>query len=60
VAQVQPKPKLRTVDVQRYWAWQAMKNRNIGTARKYALATLWRRPLSVESWRLTFCAVRGH
>jgi glycosyltransferase involved in cell wall biosynthesis len=60
VAQVQPKPKLRTVDVQRYWAWQAMKNRNIGTARKYALSTLWRRPLSVESWRLTFCAVRGH
>jgi hypothetical protein len=48
------------VDVQRVWAWMAMKNHNIRTARKYALATLCRRPLSVDSWRLTFCAVRGH
>jgi hypothetical protein len=60
VAQAHPAPPLATVEVQRLWAWQAMKNKNIGTARKYALATLWRRPLSVDSWRLTFCAVRGH
>ncbi len=53
-------PPLQTVDVQRLWAWQAMKNKNIGTARKYALAALVRRPLSIDSWRLTFCAVRGH
>lgn len=59
VAEGPTKPPLRTVDVQRVWAWQAMKNKNISTARKYALATLVRRPLSIESWRLTFCAVRG-
>jgi glycosyltransferase involved in cell wall biosynthesis len=46
-------------EIQRHWAWQAIKNKNLATARKYALATLWRRPLSVDSWRLTFCAVRG-
>lgn len=52
-------PKV-VIDVQRVWAWQAMKHHNIGTARKYAFATLRHRPLSVDSWRLTFCAVRGH
>ena len=51
-----PKPK---VEIERGWAWQAVKARNIHTARKYALHTLWRRPLSLESWRLTYCAVRG-
>ena len=49
----------RRVDIERGWAWQSLKARNIGTARRYALHTLWRRPLSVESWRLTYCAVRG-
>jgi glycosyltransferase involved in cell wall biosynthesis len=56
-------PQLRSasnkLEVQRHWAWNAIKNRNITAARKYALATLLRRPLSLESWRLTFCAVRG-
>ncbi len=52
-----PRPK---VEIEKGWAWQSLKARNIGTARKYALHTLWRRPLSLESWRLTYCAVRGH
>jgi glycosyltransferase involved in cell wall biosynthesis len=59
VAQPPTVPPSRA-DTERNWAWMAVKNRNIGTARKYALATLRRRPLAVESWRLTFCAVRGH
>jgi len=42
------------------WAWQAMKNKHIQTARKYAFSTLRRRPLSIEAWRLTYCAVRGY
>jgi hypothetical protein len=58
-AQPNRKPPPKKADVQRNWAWNAMKHQNIATARKYALATLWRRPLSVDSWRLTFCAVRG-
>ena len=48
------------VDVERSWAWKAMKNNNIATARKYALSSLRRRPLSLDSWRLTYCAVRGY
>ncbi len=52
-----PRPKF---EIEKGWAWQSLKARNIGTARKYALHTLWRRPLSLESWRLTYCAVRGH
>ena len=51
-----PRPKF---EIERGWAWQSLKGGNIGTARKYALHTLWRRPLSLESWRLTYCAVRG-
>jgi glycosyltransferase involved in cell wall biosynthesis len=58
-AQPDRKPPAKKVDVQRSWAWNAMKHQNIATARKYALATLWRRPLSLDSWRLTYCAVRG-
>jgi len=58
-AQPERKPPAKKVDVQRNWAWNAMKHHNIATARKYALATLWRRPLSMDSWRLTYCAVRG-
>jgi hypothetical protein len=33
---------------------------NVKTARKHAIARLKRAPLSVESWRLICCAVRGH
>ena len=52
-----PQPR---VTIERGWAWQSLKARNIGTARKYAWHTLRRRPLSLDSWRLTYCAVRGH
>ena len=46
-------------DLERGWAWQAVRARNLSTARKYALHTLRRRPLSADSWRLALCAVRG-
>ena len=58
-AQAQNRPPAAKADIQRNWAWTAMKNRNIATARKYALATLLHRPFSSESWRLGFCAIRG-
>jgi glycosyltransferase involved in cell wall biosynthesis len=59
VAQSRPKVFATQTDLERSWAWSAVKHRNIGTARKYALATLRRRPLAMDSWRLTYCAVRG-
>ena len=48
-----------TADTERFWAWQAVKERHLWTARKYALHTLWRRPLTLDSWKLAYCAVRG-
>ncbi len=48
------------IDAQhRDWAWHAVKHGHTATARHYALKTLTRRPWSLDSWRLTFCAVRG-
>jgi glycosyltransferase involved in cell wall biosynthesis len=58
-AQPELKPPAKKTDIQRSWAWNAIKHQHIATARKYAWATLVRRPLSIDSWRLTFCAVRG-
>jgi glycosyltransferase involved in cell wall biosynthesis len=42
------------------WAWWALMAGNVRTARKHALASLSRKPLSFESWKLAACAVRGH
>ena len=53
---VPPKPQAA---LEREWAWQAVRSGHFATARKYALHTLGRRPWSVDSWRLTYCAVRG-
>jgi glycosyltransferase involved in cell wall biosynthesis len=42
------------------WAWWALKAGNIATARKHAVASLVEAPFSIDSWRLMFCALRGH
>jgi glycosyltransferase involved in cell wall biosynthesis len=60
-AEAQPRniePKSKT-ELHRQWAWSAIKHRNLSTARKYTLATLRHRPLALDSWRLTYCALRG-
>jgi glycosyltransferase involved in cell wall biosynthesis len=41
------------------WAWWALMAGNVKTARKHAWAGLRRRPVSKETWRLAYCAVRG-
>jgi len=33
---------------------------HIATARKHALSCIRRAPLSLATWRLVFCALRGH
>jgi glycosyltransferase involved in cell wall biosynthesis len=53
------KPPISKIEIQKAWAWNAMKNKQLATARKYAWAVLLRRPLSMDSWRLTFCVIRG-
>jgi glycosyltransferase involved in cell wall biosynthesis len=44
----------------RFWGWMSLKAGNVMTARKYARAGLRLAPFSVESWRLMYCALRGH
>ena len=41
-------------------AWDALKVRDLKTARKYALSTFSRATFSVESWRVLYCALRGY
>lgn len=41
-------------------AWDALKARDLKNARKYALSTVSRASLSVESWRVLYCALRGY
>jgi hypothetical protein len=43
----------------RDWAWAALKIGNVGVARKHARELVKKRPLSVESWRVMYCAMRG-
>jgi hypothetical protein len=43
----------------RRWGWAAMRNQNLAVARKHAWAALQKAPLSIDSWRLTVCAIRG-
>jgi glycosyltransferase involved in cell wall biosynthesis len=41
-------------------AWRSLLAGHRGTARKYARRVLANRPLSIDSWRLLYCALRGH
>jgi hypothetical protein len=41
------------------WAWWALRDGHLPTARLYAWRVLKQRPLSKGSWRLAACAVRG-
>jgi glycosyltransferase involved in cell wall biosynthesis len=42
------------------WAWGALQDKNIRGARRHAIRVLRERPFSVESWRIAYCALRGH
>jgi hypothetical protein len=44
----------------RLLAWQALKKADVPQARKHAYETLRRAKLATESWRLMYCALRGH
>jgi glycosyltransferase involved in cell wall biosynthesis len=43
----------------RGWAWRSLTAGHPRTARKYARRVLARRPLSPQSWKLMYCALRG-
>ncbi|MEM9435401.1 MAG: glycosyltransferase [Pseudomonadota bacterium] len=42
------------------WGWWALGGGEIATARYYARKALLRHPFAVESWKLAYCAIRGH
>jgi glycosyltransferase involved in cell wall biosynthesis len=42
------------------WAWWALNDRQVSTARKHAFAALRKRPFSTNIWRAAACAMRGH
>jgi glycosyltransferase involved in cell wall biosynthesis len=42
------------------WAWKALKEGKVPTARKYALAVWKTSPMNIESWRILYCAMRGY
>lgn len=50
----------RDLKQKRNWSWECLRHGNIPTARKYAMASLREAPLDPATWRLLFCAWRGH
>ena len=54
------KRKHKESERHRLLAWQALKKANVPEARKHAYETLRRTKLAMESWRLMYCALRGH
>jgi glycosyltransferase involved in cell wall biosynthesis len=42
------------------WAWWALGEGHLGSARKHACWVLSRAPLSPRSWKLMYCTLRGH
>jgi glycosyltransferase involved in cell wall biosynthesis len=46
-------------DPHRRWAWWSLGDGYVATARKHALLVLKSNPISMESWKLLACAVRG-
>jgi len=40
--------------------WQALKKRDVATARKEAAAAVSEQPLSIDSWKSLYFALRGH
>jgi glycosyltransferase involved in cell wall biosynthesis len=47
-------------DIHRRWGWWALTSGNLEAARKHAFRALRLQPVSIKSWRLAACAVRGH
>jgi glycosyltransferase involved in cell wall biosynthesis len=50
---------LSLVEQLKRWAWAALKAGNPQIARKHAMQVIKKQPLSLDSWRLMYCALRG-
>jgi glycosyltransferase involved in cell wall biosynthesis len=54
-----PRPAASPVEHHHHWAWAALSAGHLATARKHALAAIAKTPLSPDSWRMMYCALRG-
>jgi glycosyltransferase involved in cell wall biosynthesis len=43
----------------RRWGWAALRAGNIGVARRHAWTAIRKAPMSMDTWRLTACVIRG-
>ena len=43
----------------RRWGWAALRGGNLGVARRHAISAIRQAPLSLDTWRLTACVIRG-
>lgn len=44
----------------REWAWAALREKKLKAARRHAFRALRLEPFSLNSWRATYCALRGY
>jgi glycosyltransferase involved in cell wall biosynthesis len=54
-----PRHQMTTQAELSQWAWAALKRKQIPAARRHAMSVLKLKPLSIASWRLMYCALRG-
>jgi glycosyltransferase involved in cell wall biosynthesis len=54
-----PNPLISGAERDLQFGWMALMSGFVKTARKYARARLACAPLSIASWRLVYCAIRG-
>jgi glycosyltransferase involved in cell wall biosynthesis len=58
---VPPRRNILPVDKEiNMWAWTALRKGHVTAARRHALSVVKLAPFSFDSWRLMFCAIRGH
>jgi glycosyltransferase involved in cell wall biosynthesis len=43
----------------RRWGWAALRCGNLSVARRHAISAIRQAPLSMDTWRLTACVIRG-
>lgn len=43
----------------RRWGWAALREGNLNVARRHAISAIRQAPLSMDTWRLTACVIRG-
>jgi glycosyltransferase involved in cell wall biosynthesis len=55
-ARVDPTP----TEDREMWAWWALSSGHLKTARKHARWVLTQAPLSLRTWKLMYCVIRGH